>query len=34
MQFITFYYSEQCWLFKIIYFMNQNSEVVFKIIFK
>ena len=33
MQFITCYYSEQNWLFKIICLLNKNSEVVFKIIF-
>jgi len=32
MQFITCYYSEEVWLFKITYLLNQNSVVVFKII--
>ena len=34
MQFITCYYSEQNWLFKIIYLLNQYSEAIFRIIFK
>jgi len=34
MQFITRYYSEQNWLFKVAYLLNQNSEMVFKISFK
>jgi len=34
MQFITCNYSEQNWLFKIIYLLNQYGKSVFRIIFK